>query len=693
MDKDCCLLSVDLKNMKKTLLLTLALALSISVFAQTRATLISETFDKTTLPLGWNVKGGGNQNWGIAKSAKAGGDANELELFWDPVFEGTTRMVMPSVDLTEIPSISISFKLYFDYFYNTCSIGVATSSDNGETWNVGWTGSYDKADKFVVNESIITPDMGKPNVRICIFYEGSTNDFNAWYFDDILVFAQEDNDAELSSIDVPNKLGNGNAKISFSIKNLGSKNITSFEAKYQIEGSEDFVTEAFETDLECYESAQFVFEKPVFLNIGEYKVNVEVTSVNGGNDNFTNNNIQSKDLDVEMSVSQRIPMIEHFSSSTCGPCLFTNNDMKVFTENNPDKYTYVKYPINGPDIIGDPYYINHCGIRRNYYNVNYLPMLFLDGKLSQDPMSQEEFDNHYNAQSFFNIRGSFSLNGNNLNVIADFMSYIDIKGLKAYITVNEKTTTGNIGSNGEKEFHHILMYMLESPQGTTLDFEAGEYQRIEATCDIAATNVEELDDLEVALWIQHPTTKEIYNSRFAYEYTEHVYPVQNLRATATLDEPLMINWDAPVNDKASSYKIIIDSELIAEDIQELSFIDESQSLNVYNDDHHFIEVIAVYENDMTSVSAICSINESVNNNDVLTNKFHLYPNPVGDKIFIETDADIEEINVFDIYGRRQLSTINSQQSLSIDVSGLNTGIYIIKINTKEGNIVKQFIKQ
>ena len=154
----------------------------------------------------------------------------------------------------------------------------------------------------------------------------------------------------------------------------------------------------------------------------------------------------------------------------------------------------------------------------------------------------------------------------------------------------------------------------------------------------------------------------------------------------------MINWDAPVNDKASSYKIVIDGELIAEDIQELSFIDESQSLNVYNDDYHFIEVIAVYENDMTSVSAICSINESVNINDVLTNKFHLYPNPVGDKIFIETDADIEEINVFDIYGRRQLSTINSQQSLSIDVSGLNTGIYIIKINTNKGNIVKRIIK-
>ena len=38
-------------------------------------------------------------------------------------------------------------------------------------------------------------------------------------------------------------------------------------------------------------------------------------------------------------------------------------------------------------------------------------------------------------------------------------------------------------------------------------------------------------------------------------------------------------------------------------------------------------------------------------------------------------------------------TTRQQDMTSIDLSNLNAGIYFVKINTEEGNIVKQFIKQ
>ena len=75
----------------------------------------------------------------------------------------------------------------------------------------------------------------------------------------------------------------------------------------------------------------------------------------------------------------------------------------------------------------------------------------------------------------------------------------------------------------------------------------------------------------------------------------------------------------------------------------------------------------------------------------LTSAINIYPNPVNDRLYIEAEVDAENVVVYDVFGRQQ-STVNSQQSTVIDVSNLNTGIYIIKINTKEGNIVKQFIK-
>ena len=78
--------------------------------------------------------------------------------------------------------------------------------------------------------------------------------------------------------------------------------------------------------------------------------------------------------------------------------------------------------------------------------------------------------------------------------------------------------------------------------------------------------------------------------------------------------------------------------------------------------------------------------------DNFANNVSIYPNPAKDRLYIETESEIEDIVVFDIYGRRQQSTVNGQQTLSIDISNLNSGIYFIIITTANGNIVKRFVK-
>ena len=685
--------------MKKTLLLTLALLLSVSIFAQNRGTLIQESFDGKSLPSGWSIFGGGNKNWSVSETDKAGGSPNELDFFWDPVFEGTSRMATPAINLTGISSVVISFKHYCNYYpyYNgVCTLGVATSSDNGKTWNTGWSQDYNAIGKYVVNEVIETEDMGKENVMICIYFEGSTNDINSWQFDDILIFKQEEIDAEVLSINTNNKLGNGNNDVIFTVRNLGEDTITSFTARYQIEGENEFTEETFETNLETYASEVFTFKTPLFANVGEYKLNVEITSVNNGNDNYVDNNLNVKDIKVAFGTCQRIPMIEHFSSSTCFPCVFTNKNMDTLTANNIGKYTYVKYPMNGPG-TGDPYYTSDCGVRRNYYNVNNVPMIFLDGKNIEDPLPQEKLDMSYNATSFIDIRGSFNVNeaDSSITVITDIFSYADMQNIMAYVSVNEKTTTNNIGSNGETEFHHISMKLLDSQYGTKLNLEAGKHQRLEFTYDMTTTNMEELSDLEVALWLQDPKTKEIYNSRFAYEYSDHVYPAQNLTITTIEDDPkLKLTWDAPENGTPDSYYIYIDSKCVRTDFKELTFIDKNSALNVYDGKTHYVEIVAVYPDNKRSVSLIGRIDDVLNIEEkTIDNQCNVYPNPVNDRLYIETQTQTQTIEIYDIYGRRQKSIVNSQRSTVIDLSELKSGIYFVKINTEKGNIVKRIIKQ
>ena len=60
--------------MKKTLLLTLALLLSMITFAQIRVSYISEHFDSEDFPAGWTFEGEGTENWQIWQTHQAGGE-------------------------------------------------------------------------------------------------------------------------------------------------------------------------------------------------------------------------------------------------------------------------------------------------------------------------------------------------------------------------------------------------------------------------------------------------------------------------------------------------------------------------------------------------------------------------------------------------------------------------------------------
>ena len=75
-----------------------------------------------------------------------------------------------------------------------------------------------------------------------------------------------------------------------------------------------------------------------------------------------------------------------------------------------------------------------------------------------------------------------------------------------------------------------------------------------------------------------------------------------------------------------------------------------------------------------------------------TASFQFYPNPVNDKLYIETEMEIEEVVVYDAFGRQQ-TTDNGQQSSFIDVSGLNAGVYFARIKTNVGVVTKMFVKE
>ncbi|KAF2509778.1 T9SS type A sorting domain-containing protein [Flavobacterium arcticum] len=82
-------------------------------------------------------------------------------------------------------------------------------------------------------------------------------------------------------------------------------------------------------------------------------------------------------------------------------------------------------------------------------------------------------------------------------------------------------------------------------------------------------------------------------------------------------------------------------------------------------------------------------------NDVLVSSFAVYPNPVNDIVTISNDNNtfINSYKIIDINGRIVKSAdINNVTTLQINMSDLVSGIYIMKVSSDKGEIVKKVVK-
>ena len=760
--------------MKKTFLLTLALLLSLSISAQTRAMFVSESFDGSSLPAGWTTSELGADNWRLSLTNYSGGEGKELMLSWTPEFNGITRLITTPCDLSGISDVTVTFKHLLDnfkdnQFYHT--IGIATSSDNGETWNTGWSQEYTVTGTYEINEVMTTADMGKENVLFCLFYEGDSHNMDNWFFDDLRIYKQTELDLSVSSIDIANNIESGEKEISFTVENLGIKTVESFEAEINVDNWDAPVVTTFEKSIAYTEKVQFTLSDKIFnaeLSNKPYTVSVNILSVNSTTDNETSNNKLEKKINVAYNKAQRIPMIEHFSSSTCGPCVAVNQQMFNLLLNNEGKYTYTKF-----STTGDPYYTSEVGYKVSDYGVTGVPNLFFDGaNKGSNYLTQSQLDERYNTPAYVDIRGAFNVESSTIKITADFMSYVRLKNAKVFISVNETTTENNIGSNGESEFHHVMMKMFPDAEGKTVNIKAGEHKRFEYTYDMTSTNVEELNDLEVALWIQDPLTLEIYNSTYAYAYTSHCYPARNLTLTKNESENVL-TWDAPEKGTPKGYQVSVNGTVVVENTTELSYSFNS------SEEKFTAEIVALYNGGMTSVGVaklfgvedmtvnapanltatpisassitltwdadknalsyniyrdgemianvvdtsytdegleygieyyytVTSVGEEEESEhsegvNVMTleegieessSSLNIYPNPAKDEIRISSNERIEEVTVYNVNGQQTIAISQqlSANSCTINIANLNSGIYIVKINTEKGNIVKRFIK-
>ena len=656
--------------MKKLVFLSVIL-LAITLTARSSVYLF-EQFDDTFMPTGWSLSGIGADYWYLSETNNAGGTPNELYMYCGT--HGTWRLSSPAVDLSGQESVSFSFKMHYEKWGNPLSIGIATSSDNGLHWHEAWTQNLTTTNNYEINEVVSTEDMGKPNVKFCIFFTNSA-DYNSSniYIDDIAAFVQRDLDLEMAAINVDEVQSGGQFEVGMSLFNTGNETITSVEGFYQID-SQNPVGQVFTVNMPASTYANLSFDMPTDLVAGTYLLTIGFNKVNGADDDDASNNSLSQNVSIACATTQHMPMFEHFTASSCGTCPQLSSQMLTFCNNNPGKYTYVKYQMNWPS-PGDPYYTNEGAARKNYYNVISLPDLFMDAvDYSFNPVTQNDFDELHNTPAVVEIKGSYWVEDNIIHVAADIMPFADVNDVKVLIAVSEKTTHNNATTNGETSFHHVMMKMLPNAQGTTMSLHAGQLQTLYFDQDMSGTHVEEMDDLEVAVWIQKHETKRIYNSHFLYETANHPFAPEDLRLE-TSGNSLVAIWNVPAQGSPTGYNIWLDETLVAENANVTSHI-----FNDAGNDFHCVQVQAVYGDDITSVKAVATTSETWKTSEIAVNSTFLYPNPASEMIYLK-DVEAETVMVYNTLG---LLVKNFGKANEISVATFAEGVYNMVVIGKDG---------
>ncbi len=80
-------------------------------------------------------------------------------------------------------------------------------------------------------------------------------------------------------------------------------------------------------------------------------------------------------------------------------------------------------------------------------------------------------------------------------------------------------------------------------------------------------------------------------------------------------------------------------------------------------------------------------------NELNQNAISVFPNPVKDVMMIQTNSNIKEIQVYNTTGQLVISQVVNAKTISVNTSGLTTGIYTLKAILDNGTVNKKVVIQ
>jgi len=668
--------------MKKFYTLFAALILTISLVGQT---FLNEDFDNDDFPPpGWVALPLGDA-WVSSETSNAGGSAPEAK-FDASATRATARLWSGAIDLTGHDTVLLMFKHFYSHSqYTGPALGVATRSYGG-SWNSVWEispNSNVEAEEIIL---VLTGgDIGAAQVQVSFYVSGTFANMNAWYIDDITMQAPGNFDLKMSQITTPGVIS-GPEPVGGVVTNVGVTPVTEVSVSWKSFTGDIYDSTFTGLNLDLLDTFEFTFDGTWITPFGEYDLEMWINSVNGTQDENLSNDTLVKTIAYYATVSlQQWPCFEEFTSSTCGPCYSFNLSFVPWTIQNADAIVLIKYQMNWPG-NGDPYYNADGGIRRNFYGVNAVPDLFCNGDNCGANMGSvtAAFAAASQLTTNVDIAAYFTVTGDIINISTNILPFEGYGSLKVYTILMEKVTTGNVQSNGETEFHHVEMKMFPDGNGVTQDLQYLDPISLNYSYDLTNTDVEEYDDLILGIVIQDPATKNMIQAEYGHEGA--------LSSNALLDE---ITLDGEpleeFNANTYSYTVWLPVGTTSAPVVDAS----TQNPDAFTIISQAFElpgraVVDVYaENLSTTKTYTIDFDIATGIDTKPRPSVQVYPNPANDQLVI-TGVTSARVALYSVDGKLMTSQEN-YKGASIDISYLNTGIYILHITTDDGLITRKKI--
>lgn len=156
----------------------------------------------------------------------------------------------------------------------------------------------------------------------------------------------------------------------------------------------------------------------------------------------------------------------------------------------------------------------------------------------------------------------------------------------------------------------------------------------------------------------------------------------HLTGTAQGNE-MLLEWDAAQN--ADTYNVYRNGEMIASEIT-----DNFQTVSLDSDITAFTFYVTGVKNSVES-----SASNKVNYGNVGISESNMadmkvYPNPSNGKVSVEAEG-LVSVAVYDILGQEVMQNSVSDNAITLNLNGLQSGVYFIKASTATGNSIQKII--